>query len=109
MNMVKANKLGRLTVTVTFKVLINLERLGGEGEQRLGSGSPPTMARGPKINRRCLRGHLQMAVRVRPSVSANLGDARKKSSLSRRLPVHRYLDDRAEKYIASVANNSHMW
>ena len=32
MNMVKANKLGRLTVTVTFKVLINLERLGGEGE-----------------------------------------------------------------------------
>ena len=36
MNMVKANKLGRLTVTVTFKVLINLERLGGEGEQRLG-------------------------------------------------------------------------
>ena len=80
MNMVKANKLGRLTVTVTFKVLINLERLGGEGEQRLGSGSPPTMARGPKINRRCLRGHLQMAVRVRPSVSANLGDARKKSS-----------------------------
>lgn len=36
MNMVKANKLGRLTVTVTFKVLINLEYLGGEGEQRLG-------------------------------------------------------------------------
>ena len=28
--MIKANKLGRLTVTVTFKVLINLEYLGGE-------------------------------------------------------------------------------